>query len=57
MDDTRPTYINVQRRYLKPDTLDESDLPWEGDDVSFNPSNHIPPCDVVAKRHAYVKMG
>ena len=37
MDLSRPTYIKVNKKYLSPDTLDEYDLPWKWDEVSFHP--------------------
>ena len=32
---TRPTYIKVHQKHLSPDTLDEYNLPWEWDPVSY----------------------
>ena len=32
---TRPTYIKVHQKHVSPDTLDEYNLPWEWDPVSF----------------------
>ena len=32
---TRPTYIKVHRKHVSPETLDEYNLPWEWDEVSF----------------------
>ena len=32
---TQPTYIKVHRKHVNPETLDEYNLPWEWDDVSF----------------------
>ena len=32
---TRPTYIIVHRKHVSPETLDEYNLPWEWDEVSF----------------------
>ena len=34
---TRPTYIKVHRKHLSPETLDEYNLPWEWDEVSYFP--------------------
>lgn len=31
----RPTYIKVHQKHLSPETLDEYNLPWEWDEVSF----------------------
>ena len=35
---TRPTYIKVHRKHVSPETLDEYNLPWEWDEVSFSRS-------------------
>ena len=34
---TRPTFIKVHRKHLSPETLDEYNLPWAWDEVSFLP--------------------
>ena len=34
---SKPTYLKVHRKHLSPDTLDAYDLPWEWDEVSFDP--------------------
>ena len=34
-DETRPDYIRVPKKLLSPEMLDEYDLPWEYDKVSF----------------------
>ena len=42
---SKPTYLKVHRKHLSPDTLDAYDLPWEWDDVSFEPSlPHLHTC-------------
>lgn len=34
-DEIRPTYVRVHIKHVSPETLDEYDLPWEYDEVSF----------------------
>ena len=32
---TRPTYMKIHRKHVSPETLDEYNLPWGWDEVSF----------------------
>ena len=64
LDLTRPTYTKVHRKHVSPDTLDMYQLPWEWDEVGFDPhptlTREITNCGVRAGRlelHHYQAMG